>query len=360
MFLTFARVFPHGAREADLLALYTAAPEPSLHEAPDTRAASSAAVDHVHERADRHRRRTIRKAGATWPPCSTVFTPRASAMIRLDAVGLRDQEGRHQLLHDSGDVRRSSPNSRRRRTRSAWKCWSRCTATTRSRSTIARQVDWVYDFALPPLVLHALYARDATPLKRWLEIRPRNAVTVLDTHDGIGVLDVGRRPPPDRRRGCCRRQEIDALVETIHERSRGESRLASGSAASNVDAYQINCTFYDALGRRDDEYLIARAIQCFVPGHSADLLRRAARRRQRHGPAAPHRRRSRHQPPLLHGGGNASRQLARPVVQSLLALLRLRNTIRRSAGRSTWRRRRPTAGARVAQRRRRSPGSTST
>src|SRR4029077_3093473 len=51
---------------------------------------------------------------------------------------------------------------------------------------VARQVDWVYDFALPPLVLHPLYTHDATPLRRWLEIRPPNAMTVLDTHDGIG------------------------------------------------------------------------------------------------------------------------------------------------------------------------------
>ena len=60
--------------------------------------------------------------------------------------------------------------------------------------------------------------------------------------------------------------DIDALVETIHERSRGESRQATGGAANNLDLYQVNCTFYDALGRRDAEYLVARAIQCFVPG----------------------------------------------------------------------------------------------
>jgi sucrose phosphorylase len=50
---------------------------------------------------------------------------------------------------------------------------------------IARRVDWVYDFALPPLVLHALFARFAA-VEQWLEISPRNAITVLDTHDGIG------------------------------------------------------------------------------------------------------------------------------------------------------------------------------
>ena len=59
---------------------------------------------------------------------------------------------------------------------------------------IARQVDWVYDFVLPPLVLHTLFTRDATSLRRWIDIRPGNSVTVLDTHDGIGVLDAG----PDR------------------------------------------------------------------------------------------------------------------------------------------------------------------
>ena len=36
---------------------------------------------------------------------------------------------------------------------------------------IAERVDCVYDFALPPLVLHALYTGTATPLRRWCEIR---------------------------------------------------------------------------------------------------------------------------------------------------------------------------------------------
>ena len=76
--------------------------------------------------------------------------------------------------------------------------------------------------------------------------------------------DVARTPAATCL-GCCT-DAIDALIETIHPRSRGESRLASGAAARNVDASQINCTFYDALGRRDAEYLVARALQCFVPG----------------------------------------------------------------------------------------------
>lgn len=61
----------------------------------------------------------------------------------------------------------------------------------RDQIEIARKVDRVYDFALPPLILHSLFTGDATALARWLEISPRNAITVLDTHDGIGVIDVG-------------------------------------------------------------------------------------------------------------------------------------------------------------------------
>jgi sucrose phosphorylase len=55
----------------------------------------------------------------------------------------------------------------------------------------AAAADRVYDFCLPPLVLHALYTGSGLPLRRWLAVSPRNAVTVLDTHDGIGVIDVG-------------------------------------------------------------------------------------------------------------------------------------------------------------------------
>ncbi len=128
---------------------------------------------------------------------------------------------------------------------------------------IARQVDWVYDFALPPLVLHAFAFRTAEPLKHWLRIRPSNTLTVLDTHDGIGIIDIGAEGDKP---GLVPPAELDQLVEAIHANSHGDSRLATGAAASNLDLYQINCTYYDALGRDDRRYLLARALQFFVPG----------------------------------------------------------------------------------------------
>jgi sucrose phosphorylase len=129
---------------------------------------------------------------------------------------------------------------------------------------IANQVDWVYDFALPPLILHALYKADAQPLHRWMMLRPNNSITVLDTHDGIGVIDVGA--DAEGNPGLLDPSAIDDLVETIHKRSNGQSKQATGAAANNLDLYQVNCTYFDALGKDETLYLIARAIQFFVPG----------------------------------------------------------------------------------------------
>jgi sucrose phosphorylase len=191
---------------------------------------------------------------------------------------------------------------------------------------IARAVDWVYDFALPPLVLHALFFGEAQPLKDWIAKRPVNALTVLDTHDGIGIIDIGA-DAADRasRPGLVPAPALDALVERIHDNSGGQSRQATGAAASNLDLYQVNCTFYDALGRDDEAYLTARAIQFFLPGvpqvyyvgllaGSNDMSLLAATgvgrdiNRHRYSPA------------------EIERALQQPVVQRLLELIRLRNT----------------------------------
>ena len=197
---------------------------------------------------------------------------------------------------------------------------------------VARRVDWVYDFALPPLILHALYTHNARALKQWLGISPRNAITVLDTHDGIGVIDVGGDPMNrNGRPGLLSPREIDDLVETIHQRSNDESRQATGAAASNLDLYQVNCTFYDALGRNDNEYLIARALQFFAPGvpqvyyvgllagsNDMKLLDRTkvGRDINRH----------------YYTRGEVAEQLSRPVVRRLLDLIRIRNEHRAFGG----------------------------
>ncbi|BBN82889.1 sucrose phosphorylase [Pseudoalteromonas sp. A25] len=128
---------------------------------------------------------------------------------------------------------------------------------------VAKKVDRVYDFALPPLILHTLFSKNVDALVSWLTISPRNCLTVLDTHDGIGIVDAG---PEGDKAGLLTATEVDHLVQTIHANSQGESLKATGAAASNVDLYQVNCSYYDALGKDDFAYLTARAIQFFSPG----------------------------------------------------------------------------------------------
>jgi sucrose phosphorylase len=198
--------------------------------------------------------------------------------------------------------------------------------------SIGSMVDRVYDFALSPLLLHAFYTGDAAPLRQWLGVRPINAMTVLDTHDGIGMVDVGPDQMGDGRPGLLTPAQVDALIEGIHERSGGQSRQATGWAASNVDVYQVNCTYYDALGRDDTAYLLARAVQFFTPGipqvyyvgllagrNDMDLLARSGVGRDinRHS----------------YTPGEIARDLARPVVAALVALIRLRNSHPAFAGR---------------------------
>ena len=137
----------------------------------------------------------------------------------------------------------------------------------RDQLEMARHVDYVYDFALPPLLLHAFHFRTPRHLKRWIEIRPRNALTVLDTHDGIGMIDIGSDSrDPHNHPGLVADAELRAITEAVHEQTGGESRAASGVAAANVDENQVNTTFYDALGADGLKYLLARALQFFLPG----------------------------------------------------------------------------------------------
>jgi sucrose phosphorylase len=160
-------------------------------------------------------------------------------------------------------------------------------------------------------------------LARWLSISPRNAVTVLDTHDGIGVIDVGADASGNP--GLLSPSEIDNLVETIHQKSRGQSRQATGAAANNLDLYQVNCTFLDALGGRESDCLIARALQFFAPGipqvyyvgllggtNDMDLLGRTGVGRDI----------NRH----YYTAEDIETALKRPLVQTLIELIRLRNT----------------------------------
>lgn len=126
---------------------------------------------------------------------------------------------------------------------------------------LQQQDAYTYDFQLPMLILNAVYFGKSMYLKNWMRICPHKQFTTLDTHDGIGVVDV-RYLMPD--------EDILATKRAVFEQN---PRLPELYAVRNVevsfskfDTYQINCTYYDALGSDDNRYLMARAIQFFTPG----------------------------------------------------------------------------------------------
>ncbi len=172
-----------------------------------------------------------------------------------------------------------------------------------------------YDFALPMLLLHALYYGEAKYLKSWLAVCPRRQFTTLDTHDGIGVVDV---------RGLLPDAEIEKTKDDIFRRGANVKRVYSSSAYHNLDIYQVNCTYYSALGDDDGKYLVARAVQFFAPGtpmvYYVGLLAGkndiALLEKTREG-----RDINRH----AFDTAEIAREVERPVVKKLLALMALRN-----------------------------------
>lgn len=113
-----------------------------------------------------------------------------------------------------------------------------------------------YDFFLPGLVIHALARRDASLLKGWigeLVAKQIRTVNMLGCHDGIGLLDL---------KGLLDDDQIDELIETVKGRG-GHVKDLHGAKKMY---YQVNATYYSALGEIDDAMLLARAVQLFTPG----------------------------------------------------------------------------------------------
>ena len=264
LFLTLDGVFPNGATERDLLAIYR--PRPSLPFTTltledgtrrifwTTFTPEQIDIDVTHPRGVEYLEDILRTFGA-----------HGIKMVRLDAIGYAIKKAGQSCFMLPETFEFIAAFAARAR-RHGLEVLVEVHSHYEQQIEIARHVDWVYDFALPPLVLHAFSRGTARTLKSWIEIRPCNALTVLDTHDGIGVIDVAAEHGAAGRPGLVADDELDRLVDGIHANSRGESVRATGAGASNLDLYQVNCTFYDALGRDDRKYLLARAIQFFLPG----------------------------------------------------------------------------------------------
>lgn len=123
----------------------------------------------------------------------------------------------------------------------------------------------VYDFFFPGLVIDAIDTGNNQHLVRWVnEIIERDIATVnmLGCHDGIPVIDLKGGTDGN---GLLDDETIDAIIERLLERG-GRVKNLYGADGSKISYYQVNATFFSALGESENRLRLARAIQLFMPG----------------------------------------------------------------------------------------------
>ncbi len=323
LFLTEESVFPQGATESDLNAIYR--PRPGVPFTRYTLASGESRMLWTTFTPEQIDIDVLDPQGKAYlDRILETFAENRVELVRLDAVGyaIKKKGSSCFLLPETIEfIGRLSDHARSLGIEILVEVHSHF----RRQIELAARLPWVYDFALPPLILHAFAFGTAKYLKDWIGIRPTNAVTVLDTHDGIGILDIGPDRSDETIPGLVPPEELDQLVDWIHSNSSGESRLATGVSASNLDLYQVNCTFYDALGRNDLRYLLARAVQLFLPGipqiYYVGLLA-GQNDLQLLAKTGTGRDINRH----YYAPGELQQALQKQVVQDLMRLIRLRNS----------------------------------
>ncbi len=113
-----------------------------------------------------------------------------------------------------------------------------------------------YDFFLPGLIIDAFERQTNETLLKWMadiEGQGIRTVNMLGCHDGIPLLDL---------KGLLSDEQIESLIKTVVSRG-GYVKDLHGQ--KNI-YYQVNATYFSALGEDVQKLLLARAIQMFVPG----------------------------------------------------------------------------------------------
>lgn len=122
------------------------------------------------------------------------------------------------------------------------------------------EAQMVYQFPLPPLVLHAIRTHNTSYLKKWAsEVQPPTKETsffnFLASHDGIGLNPI---------RGIIEEKEILALVSELEKE--GALINYKQNADSSFSPYEINTTYIDALSNQSDEDSLR--VKRFMLAHS--------------------------------------------------------------------------------------------
>jgi len=194
----------------------------------------------------------------------------------------------------------------------------------------------IYDFFFPGLVIDALDRGTNEALLRWIaEIKAKGLQTInmLGCHDGIPVLDLrGKQVGGVYWPGLLGDEQIEATMERIISRG-GRVKNLFGHDGKQIAYYQVNATFFSALGEDERRLRLARAIQMFMPGIPQvwylDLFAgKNDYEAADNGGIAGHKEINR----TTLTADDIETGLRRPIVRDQLDLIRLRNTSPAFAG----------------------------
>jgi sucrose phosphorylase len=127
----------------------------------------------------------------------------------------------------------------------------------------------IYDFFLPGLTIHTIESKSCKAVLSWAKeiiSKGYKTVNMLGCHDGIPVLDLkGKEVNGVYNKGLLADVEIEKIMTIIMERG-GRIKNLYDASGNKISYYQINATFFSALGEEEQKMLLARAIQLFMPG----------------------------------------------------------------------------------------------
>ena len=134
---------------------------------------------------------------------------------------------------------------------------------------VAKEGYAIYDFFLPGLCIHAIEKGSNKALLTWAKdiiTKGLKTVNMLGCHDGIPVLDLkGKEVNGVYQKGLLEDHEIEELMNLIIERG-GLVKNLYGADGKKISYYQVNATYFSALGESEQKLALARAIQLFMPG----------------------------------------------------------------------------------------------
>lgn len=129
------------------------------------------------------------------------------------------------------------------------------------------EAQMVYNFALPPLVVHTLQAGDATALTNWAATleTPSNKTMFFNftaSHDGIGVRGAA---------GLLSSQEVTTMYKRVKQRGGALSMRTGADGKESV--YEMNISYFNAVADPSvssdmqlDQFMCSQAIALSIAG----------------------------------------------------------------------------------------------